>query len=235
MSLAQIQIDAEENAEPFSVAAWRHIEPIRAAVEKLPLLEALSSGALDGKVFKHYILQDALYLKEYARALSIVASKAPDGSQMLRFLGSAQTALLVEQHLHASFLQSFGVTAEDIENTQPSPSAFAYTSFVMSVVQSSSYAVGLTAILPCFWIYCDVGEKIKALPSVADNPYQAWIDTYGDPKFAESTREVIRLTDLAASSNSVAERRRMLEVFTRASQYEWLFWQSAWTLETWAV
>lgn len=235
MTTPEIQQSLATGEPSFTQAAWQEIAPIRAAIDTLPLLEALSTGSLSAPVFKNYIQQDALYLKEYARALAIVAAKAPDGDQMLRFLASAQTALLVEQALHGDFLQKFGLTADEIANAEPSPSGFGYTNFVMSVVQSSSYAVGLAAILPCFWIYCDVGETIKRKPKSENNPYQAWIDTYGDPKFAESTRQVIALTDIAAASSSPSERRQMLQTFKRASQFEWLFWQSAWEMEGWRV
>ena len=71
-----------------------------AEIEALPLLQRLSDGTLPPEVFRHYILQDALYLKHYARCLAIVAAKAPDNAQVLRFLGSAQKAITVEQGLH---------------------------------------------------------------------------------------------------------------------------------------
>jgi len=219
----------------FSEEAWTVIAPIRQAIEDLPLLRELADGSLKKDIFLHYIQQDALYLKEYARALAIVASKAPDSEQMLRFLTSSQRALQVEQGLHSDFLKTFGLSFSDLENATASPSGFAYVNFIMSVVQSSSYAVGLSAILPCFWIYYDVGERMKTLPKVDGNPYQAWIDTYGDADFADGARAVIRLTDIAAAKASPDERQRMLDVFTRASQYEWLFWQTASELESWRV
>ena len=198
-------------------------------------MRELSDGSLSGDVFKHYIQQDMLYLRDYARALAIIASKAPDSTQMLRFLNASQKALVVEQGLHGDFLKAFGISSEDMKTALPSPSGFAYTSFIMSAVQSSSYAIGLAAILPCFWIYWDVGERMKNQPRVPGNPYQAWIDTYGDPDFAEGARSVIEIADQAAAEASPAERDQMMAAFTRASQYEWMFWQTASERESWRV
>lgn len=226
---------ANSETRPFSEEAWTLIAPIRKAVEDLPLLEELAAGSLSKDVFLNYIQQDALYLKEYARALAIVASKAPDSAQMMRFLDSSQRALQVEHGLHSGFLESFGLSFQDLESATASPSGFAYVNFIMATVQSSSYAIGLSAILPCFWIYYDVGERMKAMPKVAGNPYQAWIDTYGDENFADGARAVIALTIAAAASASPAERQKMLDVFRRASQYEWMFWQTASELESWRV
>jgi len=219
----------------FTAAAWDRIAPIMAEIEQLPLLERLSDGTLPPEVFRHYILQDALYLKHYARCLAIVAAKAPDNAQVLRFLGSAQKAITVEQGLHAGFLTQFGISSADVASAEPSPAGFAYTNFLLATAYHSSYAVALSSILPCFWIYWHVGEAIKNRPVTEGNAFQAWINTYGDPQFAAGAREVIALTDIAARAASPVERAQMTDVFVRASQYEWMFWDSAWRLETWPV
>lgn len=220
---------------PFSAHAWAVIAPIREAIDELPLLKELADGSLSSDVFLHYIQQDMLYLKEYSRALAIIAARAPDSEQMLHFLEAAKNAILVEQGLHSDFLKTFGISTEDLNGASASPSTFAYVNFLMSIVQSSSYAVGLAAILPCFWIYWDVGLRIKSMEKTAENPYQAWIDTYGDPEFAEGVRAVIAFIDQAAETASADEYHQMLEAFTRASQYEWMFWQSATEREAWRV
>jgi len=220
---------------PFARQLWDDIAPIRAAISRLDLLTQLQDGTLAPEVFRHYIQQDALYLKAYARSLAIVAAKAETSEEMANFLTSSQTALAVEGQLHSGFLTQFGVSSADLHAAEASPSALAYISYVSAVVRDGSYAVGLSAILPCFWIYADVGAAIKARPAVPGNVYQPWIDTYGDADFAEATRTVIALTDKAALAGSEAERRRMREVFRKASQYEWMFWQSASELEDWRV
>ncbi|ARM10541.1 MULTISPECIES: thiaminase II [Rhizobium] len=219
----------------FTAPAWDRIAPIMAEIEALPLLTRLSDGTLPPEIFRHYILQDALYLKHYARCLAIVAAKAPDNAQVLRFLGSAQKAITVEQGLHASFLTQFGITTADVTSAEPSPTCFAYTNFLLATAYHRSYAVALSSILPCFWIYWHVGEAIKSRPAIEGNAFQAWINTYGDPQFAAGAREVIALTDIAARAASPVERAEMMDVFVRASQYEWMFWDSAWRLETWPV
>jgi thiaminase/transcriptional activator TenA len=229
------QMASQPATDSFTAAAWERIASIRASIEALPLLERLSDGTLPPEIFRHYILQDALYLKHYARCLAVVAAKAPDNAQVLRFLGSAQKALNVEQGLHAGFLTQFGITAADVEAAEPSPTGLAYTNFLLATAYHCSYPVALSAILPCFWIYWKVGEAIKNRPLTEGNAFQAWINTYGDPQFAAGAREVIALTDLAARGASEAERTQMLDVFVRASQYEWMFWDSAWNLETWPV
>ena len=92
----------------------------------------------------------------------------------------------------------------------------------------------LGALLPCFWIYAEVGRDIhaRAAPS---NPYQAWIDTYAGEEFHAAVRGVIAAADEAADGASTRLREQMHTAFRRATQLEWVFWDSAYRLEQWPV
>ena len=67
------------------------------------------------------------------------------------------------------------------------------------------------------------------------NPYQAWIDTYAGEEFHTAVRATIAATDEVASDASLKLRERMHAAFTRATQLEWIFWDSAYRLERWPV
>jgi thiaminase len=79
-----------------------------------------------------------------------------------------------------------------------------------------------------------VGTAIRA-KAAADNPYQAWIDTYSDEGFATATKRVIAITDALAAAASDGERARMAEAFRWSCRFEWAFWDAAWRLERWPV
>jgi thiaminase (transcriptional activator TenA) len=79
----------------------------------------------------------------------------------------------------------------------------------------------------CFWLYWDVGCAI-ARTAAPHNPYKAWIDTYAD----DAVRTVIAIADRAAATTR-ATRSKMLAAFTRAYQYEWLFWDGAYQRRSW--
>src|ERR1700712_1380709 len=111
----------DQTTGSFTSSAWQRIAPIREKIDALPLLAKLSDGTLSGEVFRHYILQDTLYLNNYARCLAIVAAKAPDNAQVMRFLNSAQKAIQVEQGLHSGILARFGVTPDDVAVADPPP------------------------------------------------------------------------------------------------------------------
>jgi thiaminase/transcriptional activator TenA len=105
---------------------------------------------------------------------------------------------------------------------------------LLATAYGEPYEVLLGALLPCFWIYAEVGRDIHARARAA-NPYQAWIDTYAGEEFHAAVRAMIAATDEAAAEVSPSLRARMHAAFTRATQLEWMFWDSAFRLETWSV
>lgn len=218
----------------FTMMAWSKIESLRIAIHDLPFNRELSSGTLSQQRFQFYVVQDALYLEQFSRALAIAAAKAPDTEAMLQFAGSAQGAIVVERALHNSYFDAFGISPEQAAAAEPSPTCSGYTNFLLATAHQESYGALVAALLPCFWIYWDVGNAIAAQTG-ADNPYQAWIDTYSDTDFGKAVDAVIAIADRTAAAASQIERDAMLAAFTRSSQYEWMFWESAYRQESWPI
>src|SRR5262245_41555245 len=218
----------------FSRAAWDRNAKAYETIRTMPFNAELAAGTLSEARFKHYITQDAHYLIGFGRALTLAAAKAPDADRIVQFAKSAEGAIVVERALHGSFFKPSGITAEIFAATPLSPACHHYVSYLLATAYGEPYEVLLGALLPCFWIYAEVGRDIHMRAAPA-NPYQAWIDTYAGEEFHAAVRAVIGATDEAASSASSALRERMHAAFTRATQLEWLFWNSAYRLEIWPV
>jgi thiaminase/transcriptional activator TenA len=218
----------------FSRQAWERNAPIYEIIRTMPFNAELAAGTLSEARFKHYITQDAHYLIGFGRALTLAAAKAPDPDRIVQFAKSAEGAIVVERALHGSFFLRYGITAEVFAATPLSPACHHYVSYLVATGHADPYEVLLGALLPCFWIYAEVGRDIHARAAPA-NPYQAWIDTYAGDEFHAAVRGVIEATDEAAAAASPPLRARMHAAFTRATQLEWIFWDSAYRMETWPV
>ena len=216
----------------FSEEAWERTASLREAIHRLPFNVELAAGSLGRDRFQAYIAQDAIYLGRFSRALAISAAKAPDMSTMQSFAQSALGAIAVEQALHSRYLQDFGVDPASIVDAEPSPDCLAYTSYLIAAAYHDPWEVLVAALLPCFWIYWDVGCAI-ARTVAPQNPYKAWIDTYADERFGNAVKTVIAIADRAAEMTTAATRDLMLAAFTRACQYEWLFWDGAYQRRAW--
>jgi thiaminase (transcriptional activator TenA) len=217
---------------PFSDEAWQRTASLRDAIRRLPFNVELATGSLSRDRFQTYITQDAIYLGQFSRALAISAAKAPDTATMKSFAQSALGAIAVEQALHSKYLRDFGVDPAGIADREPSPDCLAYTSFLIASAYHDPWEVLAAALLPCFWLYWDIGCAIARTAS-PQNPYKAWIDTYAEERFGEAVRTVIAITDRAAEAATAATRAKMLAAFTRACQYEWLFWDGAYQRRSW--
>jgi thiaminase (transcriptional activator TenA) len=218
----------------FTDEARRRTQGLRAAIDVLPFNIELAAGTLAQDRFQHYVTQDALYLGQFSRALAIAAAKAPDTATLQAFVQSALGAVAVERTLHEHYLQAFGIDPELLTTAEPAPDCLAYTSFLLATAHHEPWEVLVAALLPCFWIYWDVGCAI-AERAGPDNPYRAWIDTYADPRFGEAVAAVIATADHAANTASEGMRGRMLSAFTRACQYEFLFWDGAYHRRAWPL
>jgi thiaminase/transcriptional activator TenA len=216
----------------FSNLAWQRIAGLRAAIHAMPFNAELAAGTLSGERFRGYIIQDALYLDQYARVLAIAGARGPDAGTLHMFAQSALGAVAVEKALHETYLKQFGVDPSRLSEAEPSPDCLGYTSFLLATAYHDPWEVLVAALLPCFWLYHDVGTTI-ARDAAPANPYRAWIDTYADPGFGEAVRRVIAITDQAAEATTPAIRERMMTGFVRCSQYEWLFWDGAYQQRGW--
>jgi thiaminase/transcriptional activator TenA len=216
----------------FSVEVWQAIAGLRAAIHALPFNTELAAGTLARERFQHYIIQDALYLGEFSRCLALAAARAADTAALQSFTQSALAAVAVERALHEQFLRQYGLDPAMLVTTEPAPDCLAYTSFLLATAYHEPWPVLVAALLPCFWLYWDIGGAI-ARKTAPGNPYRAWVDTYADPGFGERVTAVVATADRAAEAASPAVRARMRTAFIRASQYEFLFWDGAYRRRGW--
>ena len=161
--------------ESFSRAAWEQNADTYDVIRKMPFNAELAAGKLSEARFKHYITQDAHYLIGFGRALTLAGAKAPNPDRIVQFAKSAEGAIVVERALHGSFFQHYGITSEVFAQTPLSPACHHYVSYLIATAYAEPYEVLLGALLPCFWIYAEVGRDIHSR-AAAGNPYQAWIE-----------------------------------------------------------
>jgi len=218
----------------FTDELWSEAAPILRAINDHPFVGELASGALSRERFQHYMVQDAIYLRGFGRALAFGAVKAPDAEQILHFSKATEVAIVVERALHAGFLQQFGINPEEAEGEEASPTCSAYVNHLLAAATVGSFGDLAAAVLPCFWIYQDVGSRIAAR-AAPENPYQAWIDTYAGEEFAAAVARMRAVVDAEGAGAGASQRAAMRSAFLRSCRYEWMFWDAAWRLERWPV
>ena len=224
----EVEPDREEVAREW----WSSIAPIRRAIDDLPFLRRLADGSLPVVVFRGYLAQDALYLRDYARTLAEAARLAPDSAEQAFWAHSAEQSVIGELQLHASLLSPEGIGAATFR-AQPAPATIAYLDHLRGAAFDGDYRVLIAALLPCFWIYADVGTRLQAqaagdpVRAYSAHPFKEWLDEYADPRFAEAAEEAIRIVAAHAAAADPATRERMRVAFVRSSEHERAFFAAA--------
>ncbi|HEY5855055.1 MAG TPA: TenA family protein [Aldersonia sp.] len=232
-------IDSVAAAPPerFTDLLWSETEPLRKAIDDLEFLRRLGDGSLPAEVFRVYIEQDALYLSGYARALALLAARAPDAEAAGFWASSSATAATVEASLHQSLLAGTALPPATEDPTH-SAACLGYVSYLIAAAATEPYPVAAAAVLPCFWIYADVGTRLArsaqtVLAADPDHPYARWVTTYDAPEFQQGALQAREAVDRAAVSATDAERAAMRTAFAIASRYELLFWDTALNPQPW--
>ena len=213
---------------------WASIEDTYRAIRDHPFVAGLTDGSLERDCFEFYVIQDSHYLREYARALSIAAARAPEQRDIAMFAEHAAGAIAVERSLHEGFFRDFGLAEDDVQRTPVAPPCLAYTNYLLATAYGGSFAEALGAVLPCYWIYWEVGKALLEQGS-PDPLYRRWIEAYGGEEFAAVVRAVLSLGDRLGPELSTTERRRAAQHFAITAHYEWMFWDMGYRRESWPL
>lgn len=223
--------------QPFTDQLWAEIGPLRAEIDRLEFLRRLGDGSLELTTFRRYLEQDLLYLDGYAKALALLAARAPSSEAAAFWAKAATDAVAVEAGLHRDLLSGPHLPPEQ-SPPEPSPACLGYVSYLVAAAAREPYEVAAAAALPCFWIYADVGERLAdqaldVLEREPEHPFARWVASYGDPAFAEDVARARGLVDAAADATTDAVRASMLSAFVTASRYEYLFWDTVLHPQPW--
>ncbi|PZE21373.1 thiaminase II [Paenibacillus xerothermodurans] len=197
-----------------------------------PFIRGIADGTLPLAKFRHYLLNDSYYLSQFARVQALGAAKATHLFDTNRMVVHAQGTYSAELALHEQFAKQLGITDEERAAFQPAPTAYAYTCHMLSAAYNGHLGDIVAAILPCYWLYFEIGERLQGL--TPEEPiYREWINAYGGEWFRELVQEQIDRLDTIAEQVTSSDRERMQRHFVISSHYEHEFWEMADTLESW--
>ncbi|WP_460819976.1 thiaminase II [Nocardioides korecus] len=210
------------------------MKPAYAAVFEHPFLTGLVDGSLPTGCFTYYVAQDAHYLRDYGRALAALAGRAPSGLDAAMLARHAVGTAEVELSLHQGLLAEVGLDAAALAAMPVGPTTHAYTRHLLGAVHGGSFAEGLAAVVPCYWIYARVGQALVGRGS-SEPRYQRWIETYAGEEFAGVVVEVLDLVDRIGTGLTHDQRAAAHVEAERSARYEWMFWDAALRQERWPV
>jgi len=200
-----------------------------------PFLRELHAGTLAMDRFVYFILQDYVYLLDFAQVLCIGGAKSDNLERLSMFAHHALGAVEVERSFHASFGRELGFTRAQLDGARKGPVTEAYIAHLQSVARGGTLGELVAAVLPCYWIYGEVGRQLYKDRPRKPAIFRKWIEIYASEDFWRPVREQIELMDALGATANSSEKKRMAANFLLSSRYEYLFWEQAYDLEQWRI
>jgi thiaminase (transcriptional activator TenA) len=213
-----------ERLKKVASAEWR-------AYTEHPFTTAMADGTLTEAAFRHYLVQDYLFLIEFARAYALAVYKSPQLADMREAASGLSAILDVEMNLHVKLCAAWGLSPSNLEQAPPAAEMLAYTRYVLDAGMRGDLLTLRVALAPCVVGYAEIAARLAARPNAcaATNPYRVWIDEYVGAPYqevaAKARAQLDRLADLYATPAREAE---LIPIFKEATRLETNFWEMGW-------
>ncbi|MGU3395147.1 thiaminase II [Priestia sp. D51] len=219
----------------FSERLYEKLQPIWRQNHNHPFVQGMGDGTLEKEKFRFYMIQDYLYLIDYAKLFAIGAMKATDLQTMGKFAALLDSTLNEEMSLHREYAKKFEISEKELEKAQPSPTTLAYTYYMLHVGQSGTLAELVAALLPCMWSYWEIGKELSEKPGANNEFYREWIEMYSSEEFGELATWCINLFDSLTEDKSEVELEKLEEIFLNTTRFEYMFWDMAYNEAMWPI
>lgn len=218
----------------FSSRLYEKLEPIWRKNHAHPFVKGMGDGTLEPKKFRFYMIQDYLYLIDYAKLFALGAVKATDVRTMGKFARLLDSTLNEEMSLHRQYAEKFEISEDELEHAKPSPITLAYTHYMLHIANNGTLAELVSALLPCMWSYWEIGKELSEIPGALEHDlYGEWIAMYSSEEFGTLATWCIELMDELTLGKPEAELAKLEEVFLNTTRFEYMFWDMALNEEMW--
>ena len=196
-----------------------------------PFVQGIGDGTLPVEKFQYFMLQDYLYLFDYARVFALGVVKARDPELMRTFAQNVDAILGGEMNIHRAYMKRLGITEEEVFQVKPALDNLSYTNYMLAVANAGGPKEIVASILACSWSYAVIGQGLAKIPGAAEHPfYGEWIQGYASEDYAATNQALIELMDELAQGATEAETSYLTDSFVNCSRYELGFWEMSWEM-----
>ncbi len=204
----------------WSMEVWKKSAKIYDSILGLEFLKELAEGTLSNDAFGRYIAQDEIYLKNYYRQMYMLADLMKEEQDKNLFLSFAQSGMEGEKALHEMLIEKYSIDTE-VESSKVTSD---YNAHICEGIATGNPCIALASVLPCMWIYNQVGLHILNHSKLEGNPYKEWILEYGQEEFTLGVNKVLAMIDGWAAKADKQTREMMDHYYLKAALYEYAFW-----------
>lgn len=195
-----------------------------------PFVHGIADGSLDIQKFRFYLLQDYVYLFDYAKVFAQGVVKSRDPEIMRVFATSVANILGGEMNIHRGYMNRLGITEAEAERVKPSLNNESYTSYMRAVAAEEGPAEIMAAVLSCALSYEYIAKWIVTNYPNADQHefYGEWVQGYASEDYAAENRKLVAYMERLSEGYTESQLARLTNIFVACSRYESMFWDMAW-------
>lgn len=197
-----------------------------------PFVKGIGDGSLDVERFHFFMVQDYIYLLQYAKVFALGVVKARKPEHMRSFAKSVEATLNGEMNIHKAYMKRLGIDENSAVSAKPSLANSSYTNYMLSVAFSEDISAITAAILSCSWSYAEIGQRLNEIKGAAQHElYGEWISGYCSQEYQNENSSLINLMNELAADCNDEQLSHLEEVFINCSRYEAAFWDMSWDME----
>lgn len=192
---------------------------------KHPFIRELALGILDEEKFKGYIIDDSIYLREYARIFAYSMYKSKRMEDIKFFYNILSVVNEGESSTRIYYLEKFGLTQDEIEEMEPRPENKAYIDFMRNIALNYDIPEILMAVLPCMLSYNYIANHVvKSFPEIKNNFYWRFIKDYITEQYSKGCIEWSKFAEEKCKQLDTTRKNRLIKIFRTSSEHELYFW-----------
>lgn len=193
--------------------------------------QQLYAGTLSSDIFRLFLEQDEIYLRDFSKALLLLSCRFTCNEYTQQFESLSKYIKEAELALHRDYLEDFHSQHFFVPaKTEPRkiPVIKQYTEHLLYSAEHVTIEEAVASLLPCFWIYCELGKQMDILQCGMEHPYRDWIATYSDEEFITTTNSIIHTLEKLTSTISCPElQEKIIDSFAKSAEYELMFFDAA--------
>ena len=220
------------SSDPSIVSLFNSLRDANAEVwrdyTEHPFVIALADGSLSETAFRHYLIQDFIFLRHFARAYGLAAYKSDSLDEIRAASQGLQAIVNIEIGLHESYCADWGVNSATLKCAREDSATLAYTRYVLERGMAGDLLDLYVALAPCVVGYGEIGARLMTdrRTRLNGNRYAAWIEMYGGEDYQTISAEAVDLLDRVGKTRGADKRIAALRrTFGEATRLETAFWQ----------
>lgn len=217
----------------FSAELEKSCDALWDAILHHPFVAGIGDGSLTRDKYEYYLKQDYVYLIDFSRVFALAAAKARHLDEMSYFAKLLDLTLNTEMDLHRRICAGFGITAKELEETEPALVTLAYTSFLAKTCYEEPLTGIIAVLLPCAWGYAFIGQSLKAKGLPQPQHYRDWIETYASEEFGNWANWLKTKMDQYAAGATTQQKVHWQNLYEMSARFELLFFEMGWQKENW--